>query len=226
MSGAPRGWYAKKWDSIFSAPRDIKEDWSRSYVDKKRDIDAAGDGIELFFQDVEGSEPDDRVEKLKKYAASVSLDDLKAASGSVEACQDSAWLDERSNSQRYITSRSRQHKNPLSAARLYKHLKTPVSGLSCFCNESPKLTQLAPANWERKLAGCGQASYVRAQLYTPIRKIFFSNHFPRYIKNMDAAYMLALAETAAPHEVPFLRDALWNHHDGLTSLKVRIPVST
>jgi hypothetical protein len=37
--------------------------------------------------------------------------------------------------------------------------------------------------------------------------------------------MLALAETAASHEVPLLRDALWKHHHRQTSLKVEIPVS-
>jgi len=37
--------------------------------------------------------------------------------------------------------------------------------------------------------------------------------------------MLVLAETAAYHEVPLLRDALWQHLAGRTSLKVRIPVS-
>jgi hypothetical protein len=38
--------------------------------------------------------------------------------------------------------------------------------------------------------------------------------------------MLALTETAADHEVPLLRDAIWNHYNRQTSLKVRIPVSS
>jgi hypothetical protein len=37
--------------------------------------------------------------------------------------------------------------------------------------------------------------------------------------------MLALAETATFHEVPLLRDAIWKHLAGRTSLKVGIPVS-
>jgi hypothetical protein len=37
--------------------------------------------------------------------------------------------------------------------------------------------------------------------------------------------MLALAETARFHEVALLRDALWNHIAGRTSLRVKIPVS-
>jgi hypothetical protein len=37
--------------------------------------------------------------------------------------------------------------------------------------------------------------------------------------------MLALAETAAPHEVPLLRDAIWKHYIRQKSLKVSIPVS-
>jgi hypothetical protein len=35
----------------------------------------------------------------------------------------------------------------------------------------------------------------------------------RYIKNMDASYMLSLAGTAAFYEVPLLRDAIWKHYD-------------
>ncbi|PMD34915.1 hypothetical protein L207DRAFT_128873 [Hyaloscypha variabilis F] len=46
-----------------------------------------------------------------------------------------------------------------------------------------------------------------------------------YIRNLDASYMLALAETAAPHEVPLLRDAIWKHYIRQKSLKVSIPVS-
>jgi hypothetical protein len=37
--------------------------------------------------------------------------------------------------------------------------------------------------------------------------------------------MLALAETAASHEVPLLRDAIWKYYARQTSLKVSIPVS-
>jgi len=37
--------------------------------------------------------------------------------------------------------------------------------------------------------------------------------------------MLALTETALPHEVTTLREAIWMHYDRQTRLSVTIPVS-
>jgi hypothetical protein len=131
MSSAPRGCYAKGWDPVFSKDREFKEDWTHSYVDKKRNIDGDFcDGIDLFFEDFEEADSDDKFEDLKRVAAAASLEDLRAGSGSAGQRQ-GAWLDERSYPNRSITSRTREHKNPLTAAQLYKLLGIPV------CEKSP-----------------------------------------------------------------------------------------
>jgi hypothetical protein len=110
---------------VFSTQREFKEDWTRSYVDQKRTIDAAWDGIELFYRDTDGSIPDCKVEELLEFASSLSLEDLKAGGGSAGQRR-GAWLDERSSPNRCITSRIREHKNPLTAAELYERLRTRV----------------------------------------------------------------------------------------------------
>ena len=58
---SPRGSYATRWDPLFALEPVSKEYWSSSYVDQKREIDAASDGIELFFQDFGGSDADNKV---------------------------------------------------------------------------------------------------------------------------------------------------------------------
>lgn len=124
MSSASRSFYAKKWDPVFSADRKFKEDWSRPYVELKRNIEASGDGIELFYRDSDGSIPACRVEELKKFAAPVSVDDVKAGRGSA-GLRHGAWLDERS-----IAREAREHKNPLTATQLYQRRKIPVWNIS------------------------------------------------------------------------------------------------
>jgi hypothetical protein len=124
MSGVYRSCYAKHWDPAFSTDREFNEDWSRSFVDRKRDIGAVGEGIELFLQDVEDSDIDDKVEELKDFVAPVTLDDLKQGIGPA-GHRRGAWLDERS-----ITSQTREHKNPLTATQLYQRLGTPVCKVS------------------------------------------------------------------------------------------------
>jgi hypothetical protein len=150
MNGAPRRCYAKGWDPVFSKDREFKEDWAHSYVDQKRDIEADFCyGIDLFFDDFEESDPDDKFEELKKVAASASLEDLKAGSGSAGQRQ-GAWLDERSYPNRCITSRTREHKNPLTAAQLYKLLGTPVCEKSFLPpKKGSELTKRALANWRQ-----------------------------------------------------------------------------
>jgi hypothetical protein len=88
-------------------------------VDLKRKLGAAGEGIELFLQDIEDSDLD-KVEELKAFVAPVTLDDLKQGIGPA-GYRCGAWLDERS-----IASQTREHKNPLTATRLYNLLKIPV----------------------------------------------------------------------------------------------------
>lgn len=127
----PRGCYVKGWDAVFSTHCEIKEDWSCSFADQKTELGAAGYGIELFLQDSEGSDLDDKVEELKEFTASVSLEDLKAASGSAGPRR-GAWLDDRTDPNRYKTSRAREHKNPLTAAQLCERLQTPVCKISRF----------------------------------------------------------------------------------------------
>ncbi|PVH73236.1 hypothetical protein DL98DRAFT_56678 [Cadophora sp. DSE1049] len=177
MSGASRSCYAKSWDPVFSTPREFNDDFPRSYTDKKRELGAAGDGIELFLlDDVEGSDPDDTVEELKKFTASVTLEDLNAASETTGQRQ-GAWLDVRSSLHSGNTSQT------FTASRLYVHLK-------------------------RRRIGNQNA--------------LVANRCLTYIKKLDALYMLALAEMAAQHEVPLLRDAFRKHHNRQTSLQVTI----
>lgn len=182
MSSIYRSCYAKHWDPAFSTDRKFSEDCTRSFVDLKRELGAVGEGIELFLEDVQGFDLDGKIEELKALAPTVSLDDLQQGAGSAGQ-RFGAWLDERS-----LTSGMREHKNPLTATRLYNLLKIPRIG-----------SKLAP-DVQRRLI---------------------------YIRNMDAAYMLALAETAAYHnEVLLLRDALWKHFDRQTWLNVNFPTNT
>ncbi|KAE9369078.1 hypothetical protein N431DRAFT_345415 [Stipitochalara longipes BDJ] len=168
----------EKWDRVFSTKREFKEDWSRSYVDRKRDIEADGEGIGIFLQDYEDSGLDDKVEELKAFAGPVTLQHLEQGAGSAGLRRE-AWLDERS-----ITGEKRDHKNPFTATQLHQRRRIPRIGAESAPNSDRCLT---------------------------------------YIRNLDASYMLALAETALSHEVPLLRDAIWKHYARQTSLKVTIP---
>lgn len=123
--------YAKRWDPVFAKRQEFKEDWSRSYVQAKRAVGATYDGIELFFEDCERSVPDCKVEELREFCDDASLEDLKAGT-CISGQQPSAWLDERSYPNRYISSQSRKHKNPLTATQLYERLNTPVSDPPCL----------------------------------------------------------------------------------------------
>ena len=89
-------------------------------MELKREIGAAGNGIELFFQDFKGSDFDDKVEELKDFAALVTLKDLQEGVGSA-GHRHGAWLDERS-----LTFEKRENKNPLSTTELYHRLQIPV----------------------------------------------------------------------------------------------------
>jgi hypothetical protein len=117
--------FTKRWDPMFSTDRGFKEDWSRSWVDFKRAIQANFcDGFELFLRDYDSSIPDSRIEELLEFAASLSPEELKAGVGSAGQRR-GGWLDERSSPDCDI-SRTREHKNPLTATQLYERLKTRV----------------------------------------------------------------------------------------------------
>jgi hypothetical protein len=148
MGVTPLDCYAKEWDPVFSTDRDIKEDWSQSYVDQKRAILANFcDGIELFFRDSDASIPDCKVEELLEFAASLSLEDLKAGSGSA-GLRRGSWLDERSSSD-CNTSAMREHKNPLTATQIYERLKTRVRSCAFLSHERMfTLTKLELENWQ------------------------------------------------------------------------------
>lgn len=115
--------FSKRWDPIFSTDRGCKED--RPWVDVKRAIEANFcDALELFLRDTGPSIPDIKIEELLEFAASFSLEELKA--GVLSAGQRrGAWLDERSSPDGK-TSRTREHKNPLTATQFYERVKTRV----------------------------------------------------------------------------------------------------
>jgi hypothetical protein len=118
--------FSKRWDPMFSTDRDFKEDWSRSWLDIKRVFQANFcDGLELFLRDYDdASIPDVKIEELLEFAGSFSLEELKARVGSA-GWRRGAWLDERSSPDCNI-SRTRDHKNPLTAPQLYERVKTRV----------------------------------------------------------------------------------------------------
>jgi hypothetical protein len=125
MSSVFRSCYVKEWDPVFSKDRWFKDDQFRSYVDRKRELGEAGEGIELFFKDDQGFGLNGKVEELKAFAATVSLEDLKHGVGSAGQCL-GALLDERS-----LISGTREHRNyPLTATQLYQRRKTSVSDMS------------------------------------------------------------------------------------------------
>ncbi len=110
---------------MFLTDRGIKEDWSWSWVDKKRAVHGDFcDGLELFLRDSDPSIPDIKIEELLEVAASFSLEELKAGVSSAGQRR-GAWLDERSSPD-CSTSQTREHKNPLTATRLYERVKTRV----------------------------------------------------------------------------------------------------
>jgi hypothetical protein len=95
-----------------------------SFVDKQRSFGYIGEGIEIFLQDYEDSGLDDRVEELKAFSSSASLERLKAGSDMARPLYN-AWLDERSVEG---IARTREHGNPLTATQLYECLRTSVGG--------------------------------------------------------------------------------------------------
>jgi hypothetical protein len=134
--------FSKRWDPMFSTDRGFKEDWSRSWVDIKRAFQANFcDGLELFLRDYDASIPDIKIEELLEFAASFSLEDLKARVGSA-GWRRGAWLDERSSPDCSI-SRTRDHKNPLTATQLYERVKTRVRQVFFLSHERAlSLTEL------------------------------------------------------------------------------------
>lgn len=133
-----------KWDRVFSTNREFKEDWSRSFVDQKRDIGAAGEGIEIFLQDYEDSGLDDKVEELMNFAAGVTLQQLEQGAESA-GIRRGAWLDERS-----VTGEKRDHKNPLTATQLHQRRKVRVSTLNFKASLLFGADEMGLANWSRE----------------------------------------------------------------------------
>jgi hypothetical protein len=120
--GAPLVCYAKKWNPLFSENREFNDDWSRSYLELKRKINAAGDWIDLFFQEYEGTIASCKLEELKEFCRRVSVDNPNSAAGTPGR----AWLDERSRPGPDSDSLARDHKNPLDSTQLHEGLKPPV----------------------------------------------------------------------------------------------------
>jgi hypothetical protein len=139
--------FSKRWDPMFSTDRGFKEDWSRSWVDIKRAFQANFcDGFELFLRDYDASIPDIKTEELLEFAATFSLEELKAGVGSA-AWRRGAWLDERSSSDCNI-SRTRDHKNPLTATHLYERVKTRVRKFFSVPEESTLSNGAESENWQ------------------------------------------------------------------------------
>jgi hypothetical protein len=120
--GASFDYYAKRWNPLFSKDREFNDDWSRSYLEIKRKIDAAGDWIDLFFQECEGTIASCKLEELKDFCRRVSADNLNSVAGTPGR----AWLDERSYPSCDSDSLTRDHKNPLNSAQLHEGLIPPV----------------------------------------------------------------------------------------------------
>ncbi len=132
---------------MFSTDRGFKEDWSRSWVDIKRAFQANFcDGLELFLRDYDASIPDIKTEELLEFAASFSLEDLKAGVGSA-AWRRGAWLDERSSPDCNI-SRTRDHKNPLTATQFYERVKTRVRKFFSVPEKSTLSNGAESENWQ------------------------------------------------------------------------------
>lgn len=114
--------YSKRWIPVFSTHREFKEDWSSSYMESKRKLDANGDWIDLFLQDLEGTTPSCTIKELKAICGRDGLDILSPTPRAPKR----AWLDERSCPSRQISSTARHHMNPLNSMQLLKCLQIPV----------------------------------------------------------------------------------------------------
>ena len=90
------------------------------------------------------------------------------------------------------------------------------------------LTIIVLAVWLWRYAECGPTSNVRLPFMILELKLVTQSWLimtRSYISHLDPHYVLALAETAALHQVQSLQDAIWRHLTSQTSIKVELSVS-
>jgi hypothetical protein len=120
---------AREWDPILATRRDNLDYASENMpLIEGLDLDLKDGSIECFMKS--SNESDTcfaRVEKVREYCFSASLEALTAGKGNIGGPV--AWLDERSSAGNM--ERVRAYRGPLTARQLYQKLKRPVS-LSAF----------------------------------------------------------------------------------------------
>ena len=123
---SPPCFLAKKWDPLFAKDRKPKE--VGPYVQWKREIEAVGDHLNLFFSgDLEDSGPASDFDDVKIFCEGEFLETLKSGAGAAGKRR-GAILDDRSCTGSTGDRCEAHYNNPLSATELYEHLNKPVYG--------------------------------------------------------------------------------------------------
>ena len=111
----------KVWDPVYSSNRTFFEE-ATSYVERKRELNAVGDDINLFLRDSEDAIPSYEIEEVRGYCQDTGLDDLLSSTDTV-AQRRTAWVDDRTETN---NGGVREYDNPLAAIALYQSLKALV----------------------------------------------------------------------------------------------------
>jgi hypothetical protein len=121
---SPPFFLAKKWDPLFAKDRKLKE--VGPYVQWKREIEAVGGPLNLFFSgDLEDSGPASDFDDVKLFCEGGCLETLKSGAGAAGKRR-GAILDDRSCTGSAGDRCEAHYNNPLSATELYEHLNKPV----------------------------------------------------------------------------------------------------
>jgi hypothetical protein len=122
----PPRFLVKKWDPLFA--KDRKPNEVGPYVQWKREMEAVGDHLDLFFSgDLEDSGPAGDFDDVKLFCEGTCLETLKSGAGAAGKRR-GAILDDRSCAGSTGDRCEVQYNNPLSAMELYEHLNKPVCG--------------------------------------------------------------------------------------------------
>jgi hypothetical protein len=123
---SPPRFLVKKWDPLFAKNRKPHE--VGPYVQWKREMEAVGDHLDLFFsKDLEDSGPAGDLDDIKLFCEGACPETLKLGAGAAGKRR-GATLDDRSCTGSTDDQCEARYNNPLSATELYEHLNKPVCG--------------------------------------------------------------------------------------------------
>jgi hypothetical protein len=110
----------ENWWREFSSARKINDE--QRFVEMKRDLDADGGDIGIFFIDSEDATAPLEVEVIANFCQGASFECVKKGMG-LAGSRRSAWLDDRNSPCLTGTGETREYGNPLTATGLYRALE-------------------------------------------------------------------------------------------------------